>query len=199
LCHPLDPPLPELHPLGALNEALQTEETLSAEAALQGKNFKRYMKLLHNANTYYLNPGTRKHTWGILGGNTNFLRIEIAYREARKMLEKQSQISDADPAVCQLRLEDIDRIFEELERQKQERRRTARMHHEQLRMQTQLFLGESDIYQRKPITGGSCIAKPQFSRRDAISEGEKSRDGKTNSTTNSQNETKETTLGSKNF
>jgi hypothetical protein len=199
LCQPVDPPILELHPLGALNEALQTEETLLAEAALQGKNFKPYMKLLHNANTYYLNPGTRKHSWGILGGNIDFLRTEIAYREARKMLAKQSQLTEADPAVCQLRLEDVDRIFEEFERQKHERRRAARMHHEQLRMQTQNFLGESDIYQRKPFTGASCIAKPQISKRDAISEGENSRDGKTNSTTNSQTESREQALGFKNF
>lgn len=185
-----DPLIPELHPLRSLREGFQTEAFLKAEAELQGSQFKSYLTRQHMANTYYLNPDKPTETWNILGGNTARLRRELTTRDVHRNMGQRLGAPVESPQP-ELKVDDVVQIFSDVHRERAERRLRARMHHEQMRMQTLHFLTEFEDQAILRNVETTFISKPVASRKEGENEGDKSRDGKTNSTTNSQSKSKE--------
>lgn len=186
----IEPLIPELHPLGCLREGQQTEATLKIEASLQGSRFKPYLTRQHMGNTYYLYSDLPKETWHILGGNTNPLRRELATRHVNRNLGHRIGLS-AESSQQQLQVDEVVQIFSEANREQALRRHQARLHHEQLKMQTHLFLSETGDQVILGNAETAFISKNATSRNSGGNEGDRSRDGKTNSTSNSQSESKE--------
>jgi len=185
-----DPLIPELHPLRSLREGSQTEAFLKAEAELQGSQFKSYLTRQHMGNTYYLYSDQPAETWNILGGNTALLRRELTTRDVHRNMGQRLG-APAESSQLDLKVDDVVQIFSDVHRERAQRRLRARMHHEQMRMQTLHFLTdfEDQAFVRNVET--PLISKPVAPRMEGENEGEKSRDRKTNSTTNSQSESKE--------
>lgn len=185
-----DSQIPELHPLRSLREGSQTEEFLKAEAELQGSQFKSYLTRQHMGNIYYLYPDKPTETWNILGGNTTHLRRELTTRDVNRNLgQRLGAPAESSPPV--LKVDDVVQIFSDVHRERAQRRLRARMHHEQMRMQTLHFLTEFEDQAILRNVETTFISKTVAPRKDGENEGDKSRDGKTNSTTNSQSESKE--------
>lgn len=186
----IEPLIPELHPLRGLREGRQTEATLKTEASLQGSRFKPYLTRQHMGNTYYLYSDSPKETWNILGGNTNPLRRELATRHVNRNLGQRMRLS-AEASQPQLQVDEVVQIFSETNREQAIRRHQARLHHEQLKMQTHLFLSETGDQPILRNVETTFMSKNTTSRNSGGNEGDRSRDGKTNSTANSQSESKE--------